>query len=922
MAVSLRPLWDRFPFAARLLVTASVALMVAGLAMLYVSARGEAEESSRDLALHLKEELAILPQVLAETVVIGDYATLRQTLERHAARREISAILFRDAEGGRMEERSDSQPRLAPAWFAAWSGLADREGEVALEVGGRRYGVLSVTLSATTSVNRVWGRLKQHLSILLLAVGLDFLGIWLVLRNGLKPLADLSRGADALAGGDFDRRIPLHGSRELQLVIAAFNHMADKVAATQSDLRREAERLRLDASVLEHSLNGIVITDARERIVEVNPAFSDITGYSREEIIGRTPRLLSSGRHDTAFYAAMWHAITRDGHWHGEVWNRHKNGEIYPELLSIVPVRDDQGVTTHYVGIFTDIRDIKVKEESLAFMAHYDPLTGLPNRQLLADRMNVALAQAARTGENLAVCYLDLDGFKPVNDTYGHAAGDRLLMEMARRMREVVRGGDTVARLGGDEFVLLVTEIGDSAECEAILQRLEENLSLPFIVDDHVFSVTASIGVTLYPDDAGDADTLLRHADHALYAAKEAGRARWHFFDPRHDHAVKHRRESLGRLEQALEEREFQLYYQPKVNMHSGEVVGMEALIRWSHPERGVLPPGDFLSLLADSELEIRLGEWVIAAALAQMDAWRKQGLDLAVSVNIAPPHLARDDFAERLRYLLARHPGLPANRLELEVLESAALADLDHAGRLIEACRRLGVTFALDDFGTGYAMLTYLRRLPADAIKIDQSFVRDMLEDGGDLAIVEGVIGLANAFHLAVIAEGVETVEHGATLLHLGCELAQGYAIARPMPGEAVPGWIATWQPDRLWRAVSTGWTRTDIILHGAEMDHRMWVNEIESWLTANGAPPPQLDERMCRFGRWYHGPGRLQYGQVEAFRAIDPIHRQVHVLGDEIIRLQGAGRSADAHALLLELHARRDELIQTLHRLGQERT
>ncbi len=568
----------------------------------------------------------------------------------------------------------------------------------------------------------------------------------------------------------------------------------------QTEERRTLDRLALAASVFENSLNGVIITDARKRIIEVNPAFTRITGYSRAETLGQTPRMLSSGRHDAGFYAAMWSEILATGQWRGEIWNRHKDDKIFPEELSIVAVKDEEGSTDRYIGIFSDISQIKTQEAQLRQMAHYDPLTGLPNRMLLADRMKVALATAARSGEKLAVCYLDIDGFKPVNDTWGHATGDRLLQEVAGRMRDTVRGGDTVARLGGDEFVLLLANTTDLAQCETSLSRILQRVTQPISIDGASLTITASVGITLFPDDKADADTLLRHADQAMYAAKEAGRNRYHLFDPRHDHAARARHTFLARLEAALAQGELCLHYQPKVDMRRGTVIGAEALIRWHHPERGMLAPAEFLPLLEGSALEIKIGEWVMDTALTQMDTWRAAGLTLPVSVNIAPPHLANADFFERLKEQLDRHPGTPKYGLELEVLESVALDDIEHVSRLIAACHRIGVAFALDDFGTGYSSLTYLKRLPVGLIKIDQSFVRDMQGKSEERAIVAGVVGLADAFHSDVIAEGVETVEQGLMLIHLGCSLAQGYCIARPMPAHEMPGWITTWRPDPSW--------------------------------------------------------------------------------------------------------------------------
>jgi len=562
---------------------------------------------------------------------------------------------------------------------------------------------------------------------------------------------------------------------------------------------KEAEaQLMLAASVFSHAEEGIVITDAAGAIVEVNDTFTRITGYARDEVLGANPRILSSGRHDRDFYATVWTALTQHGHWHGEVWNRRKDGALYAEMLNISAVRDGEGRPQHYVGLFSDITSLKEHQSQLERIAHYDALTGLPNRVLLADRLEQAIVHTRRRDNLMALVYLDLDGFKGVNDRYGHEAGDELLVVVSRRLKAALREGDTLARLGGDEFVAVLADLGDPSECNAVLTRLLLAAAAPVQIGDAAVQVSASLGVTLYPPDGGDPDTLLRHADQAMYQAKEAGRNRYQLFDPEHDRQARSQRESLQRMQAALERGEFVLHYQPRVNLRSGAVLGAEALIRWQDPERGLLFPADFLPGLENSELIVRLGEWVLETALAQMASWRRAGLDIAVSVNIAAHHLQQDDFLARLRAALAAYPDLPPGRLELEVLETDALDDVARVSCVMEACRALGVDFALDDFGTGYSSLTYLRRLPATVLKIDRSFVRDMLCDAEDLAIVEGVIGLAAAFRRTVIAEGVETAEHGALLMKLGCDLAQGYGIARPMPAAELPDWVRRWRPVR----------------------------------------------------------------------------------------------------------------------------
>ncbi len=440
-------------------------------------------------------------------------------------------------------------------------------------------------------------------------------------------------------------------------------------------------------------------------------------------------------------------------------------------------------------------------QRELEFLAHHDPLTQLPNRILLADRLSLALARTQRAQRLLAIAYIDLDHFKPVNDSLGHTAGDQLLVMVAQRLKEHVRADDTVCRLGGDEFVLLLSDLGTIDECLQTIERLLATVGRPYALDGKTISITTSIGLTIFPFDDADADTLMRHADQAMYVAKQSGRNRFHLFDAEQDRQVQARRSNRNRIEAALAHDEFVLFYQPKVDMRQGRVIGAEALIRWQHPEEGLLPPSRFLPEVEDTDFAIPLGEWVIETALRQLEAWHAAGMPLEVSVNISPRHLQSPDFTVRLAALLEKHPGVRPDSLELEVVESAALEDVLRIAEVITACHALGVSFALDDFGTGYSSLSYFKRLHVDTLKIDQSFVRDLLTDDEDHAIVEGVISLTRTFKRQVVAEGVETAEIGAALLALGCSIAQGYGIARPMPAADMPAWIDRWQPYPQWR-------------------------------------------------------------------------------------------------------------------------
>ncbi|MHB1373607.1 MAG: bifunctional diguanylate cyclase/phosphodiesterase [Thauera sp.] len=568
-----------------------------------------------------------------------------------------------------------------------------------------------------------------------------------------------------------------------------------------SELTRSNAELRQLAMVFTHAREGISITDAEGTILEVNDAFCRLSGYAREELVGQNPRVLKSGLQGAEHYAQMWRALRNEGHWSGEIWNRRKDGSLYAELLTISAVRDDAGRIQRYVALFTDITAQKSHQQELERIAHYDPLTGLANRSLLADRLQQSMAMAQRRGSRLAIVYLDLDGFKSINDRHGHDVGDRFLVAVANRMRTVLREGDTLARLGGDEFVAVLQDTPTIETCVPMLNRLLSAASAPLLDDGAELRVSASLGVSFYPQaEPVDADQLLRQADHAMYQAKLRGKDRYHLFDAEQDRTLRDHHEGREQIRQGLMRGEFELHYQPKVNMRSGRVLGVEALIRWRHPERGLLAPAAFLPLIEDHPLGVVVGDWVLDAAFAQIERWNAEGLTLAVSVNVSARQLGQADFVDGLRARFVAHPAVAPAQLELEVLESSALDDIAEVSSVMHECRALGVLFALDDFGTGYCSLTYLKNLPASTLKIDRSFVRDMLDDPDDLAILEGVIGLAAAFDRQPVAEGVETVAHGELLLDLGCELAQGYGIARPMPAGQVARWVREWMPGPSW--------------------------------------------------------------------------------------------------------------------------
>ncbi len=617
--------------------------------------------------------------------------------------------------------------------------------------------------------------------------------VWVVLTGGLLVTAMMGTGLLMLTG----RSLRMEGE------------VAARTAQLRTEIkqRREAEKAvqeREDQlrSILDNVDAYIYMKDLQGCYLFANRAVRNLWHADMDQIIGQS---------DEKFFDASTAKIIRetdrrvldDGETiHIEETNTLPSGKgtsVYQSTK--LPLRHENGDIYALCGISVDITRQKEHQKQLEYIAHYDALTHLPNRVLLSDRLQLAIAQAHRNRHTLAVVYLDLDGFKPINDSYGHQIGDELLQVVSVRMKESLREGDTIARLGGDEFVAVLIDFPVGHEGDKLLYRLLEAVSEPVSVNELVFRISASLGVTLFPQaEEQDADQLLRQADQAMYTAKLAGKNRFHYFDSKLDSDTRGRHQSLEQIRRALEEQQFVLYYQPKVNLRSGEVIGVEALVRWQHPERGLLPPAEFLPVIEGHMLGVDLGDWVIDTALLQVNDWQAQGLNLPVSVNISSIQLAQPDFVVRLQARLEAYPDVRNGSLKLEILETSALEDIDEVSNIMRACRAIGVDFALDDFGTGYSSLTYLKRLPVSHLKIDRSFVRDMLDDPDDLSILEGVLGLASAFDLPCIAEGVETEAHGIRLLQIGCELAQGYVIARPMPASQIPNWVDGWRPPLAW--------------------------------------------------------------------------------------------------------------------------
>ena len=562
------------------------------------------------------------------------------------------------------------------------------------------------------------------------------------------------------------------------------------VVITLSDItqrRRVEEQLKLAFEAIRCSGEGILITDADQRILSANPAFEVVTGFSAEEVVGRTPADFASNRHDSSFFAGMREMLESTGHWQGKVWNRRKDGQVYPEWLGVSAVQDEDGRSKFYVFIFSDMTERQAAQEHIEFLAHHDPLTGLPNRLLLRDRAEQAQAQAGRLHSRVALMFLDLDHFKTINDSLGHPVGDALLKVVVERLKSCVRESDTISRQGGDEFIILLNDVRDSEAVSRVADKIQQCMGEHIVLGEHKLMTSFSIGVALYPDDGQDFDSLLQKADTAMYHAKEAGRNAHRFFTEQMNLQVVEHMTLQTQLRKALENKEFVLHYQPQVDLHEGKIIGVEALIRWNSPESGLVSPAKFIPVAESSGLIVPIGAWVLNEACRQARAWQEAGLPpFVVAVNLSAVQFKRMDLVNTVINALVLSD-LDSQWLELELTESILIQDADATLDLVRRLKSLGVKLSVDDFGTGYSSLAYLKRFAVDKLKIDQSFVRDLARDPDDAAIVRAIIQMAHSLKLKTIAEGVEEEEVANLLRLFHCDEMQGYWFARPMPAEQI---------------------------------------------------------------------------------------------------------------------------------------
>ncbi|MGB9991454.1 putative bifunctional diguanylate cyclase/phosphodiesterase [Massilia sp. SM-13] len=805
LPIKMKSAWMKMGLTARLFIPlAFLIVAIVGVRYWLLSDAASSQERSR-YTMESQHLAQLLTRALPPLALEKNDAAIASLIQ-HAVdvNPNVAEIRWHSGDTPVRSTRKDSDAEY-PAWFARLGRIEALTYSIPMVLANGEAASLQLWFSNTVPLNRVWATLRQQALISALNVFLIYFFLGLLIVAARRALERISAATRAFRGGDYHVRLPLRGGPEMRALSATFNAMAERIQNLVGTLQAEKDRIQVTLASIG---DAVLTTGPAGKIESMNAAAEQLTGYTEAEALGQELHDVLTlannfGQHTllksmAAIYAGGGVVKAKNQSL------RHRSGERFNVEYTAAPIRVQNDIVHGAVVVFRDVSETRHLMQQMSWQSHHDVLTGLPNRAALQARFDHEIGRAREEDLLLAVCLFDLDNFRDVNENGGQLMGDEVLKQVASRLHDFAGTRHYVARLGGDEFVMLLREQANRAEIEHTLEKLMVSLKRSYQCETQTVTLSASAGVAVYTGNTASADNLLRHADQALYQAKLQGRSRIHFFDADLDEEVRTHHNRRTEIREALAAGQLCLYFQPKVNLRQGRIVGMEALLRWDHPQRGLVPPLEFLPIVEHTDLIADIGEWVIRSALRQVDLWRAAGHEWVVSVNIAARHFQRADFVQRLKTILDEYREVPPQLLELEILESSALHDINHVRNIMQECQTLGIRFALDDFGTGYSSMSYLKRLPADVLKIDQSFVRNMLDDSDDLHLVSAVIGLARAFNRSVIAEGVETVEHGALLIRMGCDLAQGYGIARPMPADSVLDWAAGFTAVPAWQNAS----------------------------------------------------------------------------------------------------------------------
>lgn len=917
--------------------------------LLIISAGGlrtwQVMQEEREQALVAQSDLldrlgAMLAQSMAVQVAMGQSDTLALLAQPIVQVRGMAAVRWQlpGANGEPVEHGIDHvapEPAaadalaaaVAPGWFSGLIHMAPLNRSWSIVWQDQTYGELVLYTDPAPWVELAWRRVTAQARAAAVVILVLSALLILLLRSSLRSLRQLGQAAQTLQAGQTGARVEVVGCREVRQAGEAFNAMAEQIEQLLHRLRRARSELYQEKERLEITLasiaEAVIATDAKAQVCFINPVAEALLGRSRDEVLGQPLRLVMPVvSHNTRaavtdpMALALKTAKVVELAEHSRLLGHGRVERVIEG--TVAPVHDGAGKVVGGVVVFRDVTERVAVQQRMAWQVGHDTLTGLPNRWLINDRLEQAVAQARRDGSLLAVCFVDLDGFKAINDQHGHDVGDEVLVSIAHRLKEAVRATDSVGRLGGDEFVLLLGALGSMDELDQILSRLIASVAEPCLTERAAHRLSASVGVVVFPEDNFDADTLLRHADQAMYQAKALGGNQYRLFEGQDDQDTPLRQQRIERLAQGLRDGELRLLFQPKVHLGSGVMTGLEAMLRWQHPQEGLLLPLEFLPLVRQHPLDEQISDWVIEQVLCQQERWLAQGWSWPISLNMSSETFAALATWERLERALEAHPTVSPALLEIELLESGALDDLHRLGTLMARYQALGVKVALDDFGLANSSLLHLKRLPADTVKIDPSFVHGMVDDPADLALVEALITMVRLFGRGVVADGIETPEQGLLLMRLGCRCGQGPVIARPMSVEAVPAWVAAYQGEPSWRLwADVAWNVNDFPLLMAQQDHIHWVQQIVSatqGMSLRLSAQEVCNHQRCRFGQWYYGEGQRHYSELAAFKAIESVHEEVHRVGLEALQLNADGQTEAAQRKALVLLGLRDVILAHL--------